>query len=723
MGQSLTYAITTVSETTSSITKNLKITYNTSVGVTDSSNTFGVTGDWGTYSGSPSISIPFGGGSQLIYEYSLVFSKTYGSTATKSFASLSGINEWGGATITTSGSTTVPARAYDAPAAPTGVTGTRVSDTQHTLAWTTNATTAAPYAGQYVLRSANGGAYATIATVSGSATSYTDTTTSAGNKYTYKVAATNATATTLSVASAAVYTTPGAPTGAAATKNTSNNIVVTWANAPPFTEYSTEVWESQDGGAYALLATVGTGVATYPHTSPSTSVTHAYKVLHRTSSGTPLYSAFSSPTATISLVSPPSAPSNLAPSGTPQDASAGITFTWTHNPTDSSPQSAFQIEHRLAGAGSWTTVTAVTSTLSSWTLPGGTYANGVDVEWHVRTYGESVTPSAYSATALFAASSAPTATISSPVDAGTVVTSLPILTWAYYDAEGTAQSQWEAELLDASGVSIQVRTASTTATTVSFTTALEDATTYTMRVKVRDGAGSWSAWDSVTFVTDFLPPANVTITPVFDEVHGWMTLTLEADGYSPGVTEPIVAVDVERRRDGGEWVSVALGLSGSAVVTDKAPVTAGLNEYRAIVYSALPSTAIMATVAATVTASRWAYLSTGTGFGDVARLYGNLQINPTDGISRALHQFAGRPLPVEFAGIAQASSVAVSGLLDSDSSTLADFKARALARTICLLRDPTGRVLFGSLSPIAGAQDWTELATVSFTVTAVDYEG
>lgn len=619
--------------------------------------------------------------------------------------------------------TFTPAQIFQSPAAPTSVVATRVSDVQATLAWTTNATVAAPYASQYVLRSTNGGAYANIGTASGSATTYTDNDIVAGNKYTYQIRANNTIGSATSSASAAIYTTPSAPSAASATKNTSNDIVVTWVVGCAYAEYSTEVWESQDGGAYALLTTVGTGVVTYTHTSPSALVTHAYKVRHKTSSGTALYSAYSSPSATISLVSTPNAPSDLAPNGTPQDASAGVVFTWTHNPTDSSPQSKFQIEHRLAGAGSWTTVTAVTSPISSWTLPAATYANGTTVEWHVRTYGESVTPSAYSATASFAASTPPTATISSPVDAGTFTSSLPVASWAYYDAEGSAQAEWQAELLDADDVLIQARSAATAAVTTSFTTALEDATVYTIRVRVRDGAGSWSAWDSVTFTTDFLPPANVTITPVFDEVHGWMTLTLVADAYAPGTTEPVVAVDVDRRRDGGAWVRVASGLSGDTVTVDKAPVTAGLNEYRAIVYSALPSSAVMATVAATVTASPWAYLSTGTGFGDVSRLYGNMSFGTGDELAKVLHRFAGRTKPVEFAGTAESSTVAVSGLLDSTSSTLDDFRARALARTICLWRDQTGRVRFGSLSGVSSAQDGPQTVDVSFTVTTVDYEG
>ena len=38
-------------------------------------------------------------------------------------------------------------------------------------------------------------------------------------------------------------------------------IRITWTNNPSATE--TEIWVSQDGAAYALVYTAGTGVATY----------------------------------------------------------------------------------------------------------------------------------------------------------------------------------------------------------------------------------------------------------------------------------------------------------------------------------------------------------------------------------------------------------------------------------------------------------------------------
>jgi len=116
------------------------------------------------------------------------------------------------------------------------------------------------------------------------------------------------------------------------------------------------------------------------------------------------------------------------------------------------------------------------------------------------------------------------------------------------------------------------------ATSTIFSTALENSTSYIAKVRVRDASGSWSAWDEVSFSTAFLPPANVTVTPTFDQDHGWVVLTGVADGYVPGVTMTVSNVTVQRRRNGGDWVEVASGLNGNFVVVDTAPTTHGLNE-------------------------------------------------------------------------------------------------------------------------------------------------
>jgi hypothetical protein len=606
------------------------------------------------------------------------------------------------------------------PGAPTSVTVTRVSDTQQTVAWSTHATAIAPYTSQSVQRRLNGGSWATIAaSLTGSATSFSDTTTVVNGKYEYQVVATNSAGSTTSSVSAAIFTTPAAPTGAAAVKDGSGNIVITWTNNVAYTEYSSEVWESQNGGAYALLTTVSAGTATYTHTAPLTSVTHQYEVRAKTSTGTTFYSSYSV-TGTVVLSTNPNAPASLAPNGVAQDASAAVPFTWVHSSADTSPQSQFQIEHRLTG-NAWTTVTAVTSTVSSWSLPAGTYANGHTVEWHVRTWG-TIGPGPYSATASFVTSTPPTATISSPAAGATLTTSSVAVAWAYYDAEGTTQAAWTADLLDGTGAVLETRAASNAATSATFATALTNSTSYSVRVKVQDGSGLWSTYNTHAFTTAFLPPVNVTVTPSYDTGFGWVVLTLVADAVVGGVTVAATSVDMQRSLDGGlTWVQFATGVDPNAVLVDSRATINGTNEYQAVVHSALPSSRITTPVTYVTTEVKWAYLSSGAGFGTVTRLFANLTLDPTFGRTRALYQFAGRSLPVEYDGEFLTETLNVTALLDMSENTFAEFRTQAQAGGTVLWRDPTGRRLFGAISPIGGTQAVAQIGGVSFTVTKTDY--
>ena len=79
-----------------------------------------------------------------------------------------------GTAPTVTASIVIPKRPYAVPAAPSGVTGTRNSDTQATVAWTRNVTTVAPYVSHTLqMRTFTGsawGAWSTIASPTGTVT-------------------------------------------------------------------------------------------------------------------------------------------------------------------------------------------------------------------------------------------------------------------------------------------------------------------------------------------------------------------------------------------------------------------------------------------------------------------------------------------------------------------------------------------------------------------------
>lgn len=363
-----------------------------------------------TYGGSISGSTDFtnnSGGTPVLRstrDYDHTYSSgSYGSSPGNRTFSVSLSGAYNGVTPSVSKTSAIPARPIDDPDPPTNASASYISDTSVKAEWTNNDTAGNPWSDITLQRRINGGAWSTISSsISGSASSYTYGTT-ANAKWEFQVKATNSAGSSSYAVTNAVWTSPATPTGAARSGANGANQVITWTNQAGYSEYSTEVWVSQDGGAYTLLTTVASGVATYTHTGPpSAASAWKYKVRHKTTSGALLYGAFSDETSSTSgTVSPPNAPTNLSPSGTVVDPSLSQPLTWTHNPTDGSAQTKYQLRHRLNGSSTWTTTSVTTSGSSSYSLAANTYATAQIVEWQVLTYGTHTDPGPWSASATF----------------------------------------------------------------------------------------------------------------------------------------------------------------------------------------------------------------------------------------------------------------------------------------------------------------------------------
>ncbi len=348
-----------------------------------------------------------GGARTHTYNYS-----TWGSSpGTRTFTvSASGL--YTGGTPSKSVTVTIPARPIAAPNPPTAATASRVSDTQTKITWTRNPTNQRPYETQTLWRRINGGSWTSVSSgFSGSATSYTNGTT-ANNKYEYQVRANNDAGSSAFDLTNVIYTTPAAPTGVARADIADPGQRITWSNAGMgYANYISEIFASKNGGAWTSLGTVGTGVATFDHLgSNPVAYTAAdrwkYIVRHYALNGaTKLYSADSNVTSeTTGVTSPPNAPTNLTPTGgVALDPSVAIPLEWQHNPTDTSDQTQYQIRHRVVGAGSWTTLAPVASSVKSHSLAAGTYTNGQNVEWQVATKGADAAFGPFSASATFIA--------------------------------------------------------------------------------------------------------------------------------------------------------------------------------------------------------------------------------------------------------------------------------------------------------------------------------
>jgi hypothetical protein len=149
-------------------------------------------------------------------------------------------------------------------------------------------------------------------------------------------------------------------------------------------------------------------VSTYDDSGLDPDISYCYRVVAKPTGSTSVPSAYSGWTSSsLGAGTPPDAPTGLSPAGgTMVDPKVVQALTWTHNPTDGTAQTQFEVRHRQFGSGSWTSVTPVTSATSSWTLPANTYANDKTVEWQVRTWGHNATESPWSASATITTSPA-----------------------------------------------------------------------------------------------------------------------------------------------------------------------------------------------------------------------------------------------------------------------------------------------------------------------------
>jgi len=718
------------SPSTTQVTVRVRVAFMTAgYGVYDVSNLFAITGD---ISKSSSAVIDNGSGGALpggqervIDDFTVNFSLVRGSTQTKTFTvSLSGVDAIGsGYTAQVAGSVVIPARPYDAPAAPSGLVVTRVSDSQQTLSWSRNATADAPYSSQQVRRrtriGTSWGSWSTIATVAGTAQSYTDNTTIADRDYEFAIVAVNATGTATSAA-ARIQTTPAAPSALAAAKTAGGDIEVTLTPASQIAACEYELYHSTDGGAnWSLLDTLAPGELTFLHTSPSPSDSHTYRA-RAVTPDVSLYSDYATSN-TVQLLAPPAAPTTLSPNGGVVDASEDVHLTFEHTPADTTPMEQFQVRHREAGAVSWTEETEVSSDTALWTLPAGTYASGQTVEWQVRTWGAHADPSPWSATATIIMSTRPTVAISSPADASIVPDAQLTVEWTYYSAESQPQAAYRATLREGSTI-LEVATRSGPAEQATFATLLSNGGTYTVDVEVRDALGLWSLVYTATFDVEYLPPAPVVLLAEWDRATGRVYLTALPEGATEDETAEVVAIDIQRRIDGGEWVTTHRSMAADVSTYDPLPTTRGLNEYRAVGYSALGAVTVNAATPVEVNEQTFAYLNWGPAFSEVARLWASPTITSKSDRAKALEQFANADFPTLLAGRSRSRTLAVSARIETAlTSPWEAWDEAGLDALVCAWRDPHGRRI--EAGALAGGQSnrqlWARGGDVSFTITQV----
>ena len=376
----------------------------------DASNTFDPNG---SFEQNPFGPINIGTSSrpvtwQLIWERDIWVNLQYGrKTGVHVAGNIVGINNVG-TTIYIDQWFNLPVRPYQLPNPATNLTNTYVNDGRVDLAWTPHyggSYDPNPWFQQYIDRTETGDWNVAVnisGELGGQPTSWSDTSLQPNKRYDYRHTARNTSGfSSYAYAPNPIYTTPAAPTQVAATKQADGSIKVTATNNAPWVS-AFEFSDSPDGSNWSVL-TDAASTPTYTHTSPNQSVTHRYRVRAKTPDGK--WSAYSTVSNVVQLQAPPNPPTwaNLEAA---YDATAQITTGWTHNPVDTTNQTAYEAQCRTStdnGAtwSAWTSTGEITSTTQSRTWAASSFPQNALVELQVRTWGAHATASGWSASTSF----------------------------------------------------------------------------------------------------------------------------------------------------------------------------------------------------------------------------------------------------------------------------------------------------------------------------------
>ncbi len=196
------------------------------------------------------------------------------------------------------------------PSTPANVTATATSSSSVQINWNASTETGGAIADYTVSRSVSGGSYSQLATVTGSATTYTDTTAKSGVQYTYRITATDngSPPQTSAAGTSNKVATPSAPGVVTATATSAGSVQLEWTASSEAGSGTIASYQIDRNGA--PLASVS-GATTYTDDSAQPDTTYTYSVTAIDGTGAP-----SSPTSSNPVTTPQSAlPFSGAPLG------------------------------------------------------------------------------------------------------------------------------------------------------------------------------------------------------------------------------------------------------------------------------------------------------------------------------------------------------------------------------------------------------------------------
>lgn len=606
------------------------------------------------------------------------------------------------------------------PAQPTALTATRVSDSQVRLNWNNNEASNGHATLITVSRSVNDGAYTNFTNFGRTNTVTVDA--AANQKIVYRVISSNSAGDSpWSADSNAVYTTPAAPTGVAATKDTAGNIDITFTENVDYTEYTHEVWHGTVVGGVvtwdgAALTTLASGVVSYEHATPNPAQQHRYRV--RAKAGA-LVSAWVE-SGTVVLLTAPAKPT-IPPLPNYANRAAIFRLPWVHNSIDSSPQSKYQWRWSSNGGGAWTTGAKTASVNQFHDFAANTFALNATITFQVRTKGAydagadaDTSYSPWSDSAVVTFQSLPTTAITAPANGGTINDSTIRVTVTFAQAQAATFVKAQIELLQ--GATLLETMESVNQVGITLDTPAQNGISYTVRARVQASNGLWSAWATSTFNVTYLAPvpAVVVASYVQNTGHGQLDLNIAAPGGGQAVA---ATVTITRTIDGvTETVVQDYPVSAALTFLDTTPTIHGTNDYVITTSSALGAKSSVNAQLVT-TECRRAFLSKGGDYSNVVAFGANLEVDEALSVASATVQAAGRTKPIGLYGVETSVQLKVkSFVFENFGSPMDELRAFLLVPGKACFRDSTGRRTFGT---VKGSVDYkkTTRGNLKFTLT------
>lgn len=468
------------------------------------------------------------------------------------------INSAGTGTYSVASSAVTP---YTTPGTPTSVVATS-GNGQVSLSWTAPASNGGSALIQYRVQYAPQGSddYSTwsssIATLSTS-TTYVVTGLTNGTSYKFRVAANNAAGNgSYSTASSATtpFTTSNAPTGLTTT-NGDAQIALSWTapasnGGDPISDYVVQ-YSSNSGSSWTTFSDSVSTSTSLTVTGLTNGTAYVFRVAAVNAAGTGTYSA------TSSSATPRTSPD--APSGV--TATAGnqqVSLVWTVPVFNGGVAiTDYTIEYSQ-DAATWTSFSDGTSTLRAATVTGLT--NGVGYYFRVYAVNSVGTSSASAPSSPVTPLTVPTAPIISQITTGNALLSVaftaagdggnPISTYQYSTDGGAT---WQTRTVGSTSSPLVISALSTNGTT-----ALANGTTYSVKIRAVNSAGTGSSSTAVNATPTTFPgaPTSVTSTPGSSAID--LSWTAPTSNGGAAISDYVIEMSTN---GGSSWTTVNDGTS------------------------------------------------------------------------------------------------------------------------------------------------------------------